>query len=542
MLWEKEYIDLSETLKPRYLDITTYILLQKCEKDDAIALEKRKEGNVLFGEQKWVKAMEKYNESLCFATSSNTVSLAYANRASCFLHMGLPSECLIDIEFAKIAGYPENLMPKLDQRKADCLKLMQPNPKTNVKNSANFGAKLSFEPHKQFPCMADVLKIDKDGKGDFRVIATKNIDVGKTILVDEPFEKYIYRNRGRKCNICLKGNINLRPCEKCSIALFCTSCLTNDLHEYECGISCSPNLMPNGNTMHLVRGILMAIRLFPNIDKLIEFVEQAIQSNRKEIPSDLVSAKSKYRAFLKLSTNLKKISDEIFGDTNVRDFFMAWEVLKNIPKLKKTLQLKKHRNFLMHLLFHHVQIRDKNIHRVRPWWLDEFEDEVELSYFFGRTAVMEPYFQRSCAPNVLYTDCDANSVYITVRPIKKGEQILISGSNFLNPQAASVLWDVICKCKRCRGNTATPAQQLRLESDPDFHDIEQSYKDLNQTFNDDKKLQAVINKCIAFQRKYSGVFWTYEIQRAMEIFIHLTAIRLVNPVYEERVFGSYYNL
>lgn len=91
-----------------------------------IALQQRNEGNTAFRASKWLDAIELYGNSLRFARpTSEHISLAYANHASCFLKLKMYGKCLKDIELAKEAGYPERLMPKLDQRKANCLQQMQ---------------------------------------------------------------------------------------------------------------------------------------------------------------------------------------------------------------------------------------------------------------------------------------------------------------------------------------------------------------------------------------------------------------------------------
>ncbi|XP_031640447.1 uncharacterized protein LOC116352190 [Contarinia nasturtii] len=548
MLWKKEYIDLRESHRSKLSHEDEYnINIQRHVKKDKTSISKRELGNMRFRNRDYVEAIEDYNDSLRFAESDRQISLAYANRASCFLHLKRYNECLTDIDLAKKAGYPAELMKKLDKREASCLEEME-----NAKQSTEFGAKLSFDPDEKFPCMANVLQIDKDKNNEFCVTAKEDIDVGKTVVVDEPFEKYIYRDYARKCNICLKGNTNLMPCKMCPLALFCSEeCQKSDIHGYVCGMTCTSKAVLNGETLHLVRGILVAVKMFPNINDLIKFVEAARESNPKEIPSSIASLHSKYRAFLKLPIKSNEGSYE-FLHRFILNYFMACDVLiEHIPKIVETFKSRNHRNFLTHLVWHHVLVTMSNIHRKRPWWLDESEDQTKFPPFYARTALMQPYFQRSCAPNVLYTDCDGNEVYITVRPIKKGQQLLISDLKFLvdkndfekNGFGEYLAPDhVTCTCMRCTGTTATKAELQQLESDPDFQSIEKGYKDLGQCFIDDKRVQAVIDKCIAFSRKYGEVFWSYEIRRAIELFMHITAIQLVNPLHEQGVYGAYYNI
>lgn len=96
------------------------------QKSDEVSLQNRNHGNQIFQFRMFGPAMEMYNESLCTALpGSQNVSLAYGNRSACFLRLKMFAECLKDIELAKEAGFPEHLMPKLDQRKEDCLKHMR---------------------------------------------------------------------------------------------------------------------------------------------------------------------------------------------------------------------------------------------------------------------------------------------------------------------------------------------------------------------------------------------------------------------------------
>lgn len=79
-------------------------------KKDEIALHLRKEGNKSYCRSEMVRAIEKYNASLCFAENdSEQIGLAYANRSSCYFQLNRYNECLIDIELAKKANYPERI-------------------------------------------------------------------------------------------------------------------------------------------------------------------------------------------------------------------------------------------------------------------------------------------------------------------------------------------------------------------------------------------------------------------------------------------------
>lgn len=173
MLWKKEsqqsdalYLDIfavTEGGKEVLVDVLNDLRTKSSisSKNDALSSQKRKEGNVQFGRGNWNDAMEFYNASLLYAENrSTTISLAYANRSACFLKLKKYKECLMDIEFAKEAGYPRDLLPKINVRESECLKAMEENGQ-----SMEFELKLDFEPDRCFPSMANVLKVVcNDGK------------------------------------------------------------------------------------------------------------------------------------------------------------------------------------------------------------------------------------------------------------------------------------------------------------------------------------------------------------------------------------------
>lgn len=246
MLWKKEsakcdasFVDL---LAPGidHWEFQLNVFLAKMDqpshskKSDAIALQKRNEGNEKFRAHKWLDAIELYGDSLRFAQpKSEQISLAYANRAACFLCLELYENCLNDIELAAEAGYPKHLVPKLETRKKICSEKMQEDPQPK--------RKLTIEPDEKFPCLANVAEVRKDVHGEYSVVAKTDIDVGEAIIIEDSFQKYPVNNFGSMCNICLKEYGNLVPCKNCADALFCLECQGDLLHDYECGLKLCGN-------------------------------------------------------------------------------------------------------------------------------------------------------------------------------------------------------------------------------------------------------------------------------------------------------------
>lgn len=339
MLWKKEsndenalYVDFVAMFGGKYVSsICEQSVIKKHTKSDARSQQNRKEGNKYFNRNRnhWTLAMAYYNESLRYAENgSETVSLAYANRSSCFLKMKWYEECLIDIELAKEAGYPVELMPKLNQRKQKCLKYMEERTEPVKRESA-----LSFEANELLPCMANVLKIDKDAEGELAVFAKEDIGPGQTIAIEKAFLNYVYDRTWLGCNICLKQTANLVPCKNCT-TLCCIECQSESIHEHECGIEFSKNHNENGNMMKELRIILMVINMFSNADEIMEFVEETIRNDSAEMPPTFNDAKSKYRAFLKLPVGPKFLSNEQFT-------FIVSEIYKLCSKVQKSNQRSK---------------------------------------------------------------------------------------------------------------------------------------------------------------------------------------------------------
>lgn len=125
-LWKKE----SQAVDAIYVDLfgddtqnstETQFLLKK---SNEMSTKRRNQGNTFFAQKQWHKAMDKYNESLRFAEiETENISLAYANRSLCFFELEMYEKCLIDIELAKKANYPDILMSKIENRKSYCIEI-----------------------------------------------------------------------------------------------------------------------------------------------------------------------------------------------------------------------------------------------------------------------------------------------------------------------------------------------------------------------------------------------------------------------------------
>lgn len=506
-MWKKEslFVDLmlTEKFKP-FLNNEQNIFPMMAPKSNIVSLEKRKEGNKRFADREWSLAMEKYNESLCFSEQgSENISLAYANRSACFFHLNLFNECLGDIELAKKAGYPNHLLPKLEQRKVDCLK---------VEQKKEEGYKLCAEPNKKFPSMANVMRIERKANGEYSMIATKDLSVFQTVMIEKPIFQYLYGMHGTKCNICLKENANLVSCDKCTCALFCSDeCKNHFLHVHECGIKFCDDKQRNYSVLNEIRALLLAINLFGNADELMEFVEKAMKGNAKGIPESMIDLKSQYRAFLQYPIDSKFTNTHEYADI----VFNTYRFIMSIPNIRDMFMVEKHRRFLMHLISQHVCIMNRNLLRSG----DKLKEGPDNH--FSYLPPMSQFFKQVYAPNLLTFRTNENIAYVTSHNIRKGEELTI-GFLFLrdyeeydkkrkaakNHQAAATEQERLsghflkfksnckpdCKCTRCK----TPSNQ-QLNADPDLEYLLTHGSSTN--YDDHDSIQELVNNVDAFWKK-----------------------------------------
>lgn len=229
----------------------------------------REDGKELFQQGNYVEAMQKFNFGLAFAKKGTAeMGMGFANRSSCFFHLNLFDECLLDIEMAKKSGYPAHLMHKLDERAAKCTSLM---------NDAQFMSRifcaqeprLSFNEHAKFAGVADCLKIQKNDEFGRHVITTCDLKIGQTILVEKPFTIASNRKNTKtrpRCIDCFKDFTNFVTCDNCvSVYFSCADCSEKSLnHKFECnGLSRKESYELSGKET-----LVLVLRMFFNINAI----------------------------------------------------------------------------------------------------------------------------------------------------------------------------------------------------------------------------------------------------------------------------------
>ncbi|KAG4079341.1 hypothetical protein HA402_008033 [Bradysia odoriphaga] len=200
-LWKNEnsikYVDLFDSMQENgerndliEINETSNILNTiKFLKNNTKSTESRLLGNNYFAKNDWHMAMELYNKSLRSAeVDSENVALVYSNRSACFFHLNMFAEALVDIELAKKENLPDRLLPKLEQRKKQCLNQLS---NSTIRRMEESQPKLDFKTNEKFPCLANVVEMKYNQEFGRHLVASRDIPDGKIILLEECFAQQI---------------------------------------------------------------------------------------------------------------------------------------------------------------------------------------------------------------------------------------------------------------------------------------------------------------------------------------------------------------
>lgn len=518
MLWKKEsnssdamYIDLfrgHKTVEVQYclhkLSKMEQNSLGVYYKNDGNADKLRKHGNQLFDRCSFAKAMKFYNESLCYAKiESKTLGLAYANRANCFLKLKMFKKCLADIELALANHYPEHQAKKLEARKMECLKLMEIEDDQSDSNAAE----LDFEANEQYPCLANVVTMQKNDEIGHHLVATADIEVGKTVMIEQCYVGVTKNDHYKLCNVCLKENQNLIPCKKCTSALFCADCKNTNLHDIECDMNFG---CPAGfKFMDVVRSISLAKNAFGSAEELIAFVENILQSDAIEA-INLADKQSVYRAFFQSYPKWQT------AGLYLQQAFLFHRLLIEQNEMKAFFRTAAHQRFLMHLVQHHILmiLRGAFNKRIAPIGGVNITDTY--------VNIIATHLHHSCVPNVCHILNNGSIRCVVIRPIRKGEQLSISYVTLhdfdSNVQRQYVLKQryVNCCCKRCQLKSPSHSKK---KANPNFVHIERIFnkEKLYRGYFDRKQIDVMKEKCFDFLNKYGQMESCREMDHIIDV-------------------------
>lgn len=524
MLWRKEsgvYTNILE-VSDRSLNhlmgsgVQTMMNMNRItQKSNDQAKEHRLKGNDKVKDSEWREAIELYNKCLCYAVKdSENICLAYANRSLCFLKLGMYEKCLNDIELAIEADYPEDKVGKLKERRTFCLNALKDDGKAVEKAPP----KLDFDEHELFPGMANILSFEYDDHFGRHLVSTCNIEVGKTVIVEEAFVSTAVMSKEKTvCSKCFRKMMNFIPCESCNGSMFCDKdCAETDIyHELIC---CKNNETTDQLVPFVARSIILAVNTFPDFKTLIEFVENTIKDRTKAAPKSMADRESKYRTFLKCHQYLSTKEKKDLSKTGYQVFFN----LMSHSSIKDRNPTVEDARFLMHLALKHLYLIKCN----------SFQNKT-----IGGIFLIQRHLNHACAPNLLQYFTGNKMVCFTSRSIKKGAQLFISYGNeefwveptFVRRETLEENFGFKCKCEKCIdfGKVKDDADITWLtgETSGEFK-IERDYQTLRGEmkevdYNDAAQCEVLKGKCLKLLTKYHSMPWTSELDSTCQYYVKL---------------------
>lgn len=419
-------------------------------KNDRKSAEVRQVGNRLYLAKDYPAALEKYNESICWAKGpdSENLGIGYANRSAIYYDMGEYELGLVNIDLAKKHNYPQRLMPKLLARELNC--------KEKIENDHSKRAKpcpkltMNVEPNPMRPFMAAGI-VQKEIPGYGRsMVAERGFKAGDVILKEKAMLATIgpelkYKN----CNHCSIDNFHsLIPCSKCVSVMYCSQeCLEKGWkysHRFECGITEKLHHISQGSSRIYMgsRAFFYGLTLFnDNVKSMMSFCK----ANGKTGGDPFTLDYSNYDPLeeFKIFHKIKLPTDEFQHEDSFR-FYAAvyYSIYIKHPLVRSIFTTKAQKDFMLRSILDYMRITGFLI--VGP-------SQTFSTQLFSIASVCN----HSCDPNTVAVTHFGELKFIAIRPIAFDEQILISYGPLARKHSddereqALAMYHFECLCDAC---------------------------------------------------------------------------------------------
>lgn len=320
--------------------------------------------------------------------------------------------------------------------------LMMPSQNDRITEELPFVSML-FEKNHAFPSLANILVLKKDEVSGVHLVAKRNVGVGKVLVVSNAFASVeCVSSKLFCCFQCGKAqNDKFIKCPHCIDTFFCSKkCSSNKFHLTKC------NKIFDSSDSYIVRlafeMIKNAFEVAENVDTFVEFIKGVLFSN-----INYRKCKPPYSTYGEI-LNLK-------GTIGNDHFAMAHKVVKYVSSLPNINDSTK--PDLSRVLF---CMACRHIATIE---INSFSEEIVVNKGVCTRFSIHDVFSRinhSCTPNLHhYFDSENITRCVTVRPIKKGDQIYInylgelkfddekSRKNYIQKH-----WSFICNCEMCSVN------------------------------------------------------------------------------------------
>lgn len=413
-----------------------FLTSSRQKKGNEKATQYRLEGNTLFSQAKYRLALEKYNQSLCYAeNATDAMALAYSNRSSCYLKLKLFKECLNDIEMIKRSNYPAVLMRKLERRRAECLHALI----TGMVDSDridNQKVALIFDEHSEYAGVADCLELQDNSEWGRHVITTWNLSINQTVMIESPFSFVGHdcnNSKYNRCSHCYKALMNFIPCKDCVYSMFCNDRCLGAANKSRHKIECQLAKIELSNCECREKEFQLVLDMLLNINAAFETAEQFIQTIESILRGDNIDCGSDARAgvmkklamILRMETNKDKHNSSDIQRL-IRSALKNYVAVMRMPEFQQKFMSEEHIRFLQHLILHLVHIAKQPI-QFSDLIVDvSIFNEAELRDYGIGLYPIGNMLNHSCVPNVYCYSVDNRLICKVIRPIRTGEQLFRS--------------------------------------------------------------------------------------------------------------------
>jgi len=404
-------------------------------KSDSKCEQLRKKGNQLYANAKFIDALICYNEALCYAEKidSKEAALVFANRSVVYMNLGLPEQCLKNIELARNAGYPAEKMESLNNREKKCHEMIaqkDPAAKEEAKDPVKDFFKLSYPAHEKIPYLANCVEMRENKKYGRGLYATQDLKPGDVIAAGEPVAKALFRNGYyKRCTNCVEvKSMSLMPCSSCVSAMFCSKKCQGEamekFHQFEC-----PHKNSFAYDTDQEKDFTIIVRLFAEaryaaggLDKLKAICSDKKIQQKTFFDYDLSKNNNPSLEINQLLAAIGQISSiNICKPVNPLKKTMVEEYISKQP-FRSAWKTPDEKEAVKKILMPLCDIRAKPLYDVdRDMILLMNPDDI----YFGNWKSLSIFnFNHSCSPNVSPVLVGNQTVYIVDYPIKKDGAIL----------------------------------------------------------------------------------------------------------------------
>ncbi|XP_052757185.1 uncharacterized protein LOC113510065 [Galleria mellonella] len=415
-------------------------------------------------------ALEKCNEMLLYAPkNSDHMFSVYYFRAKILCLVKAAIAGLNDIENCLAVMKPQDrdALEDLMKMKKELTSIL---PFENFKNLAlqsSFGMDyftFNMKRNKDINCaIADIGVVRENGLP--KVVATKNIDVGKLVAVERAYVTHRNdMNQLISCYNCLKFNLNLIPCDGCCYALFCDEmckklCM-DEFHRTECQIM--DHIFPERSDARFVLPVRAALKMkqAKSWDELVAASQDLTADKlRNRSDSEIYDSRNTF-SILNFNNGKHFVHGKIFNQS----FYYAAIVnrLSEIPGYypqdpKKRLEAMYALGSIMLHLFVTYPFEIEIINAAQNYLTNNVTSEPEPNFGWFSFANK---LKHCCEPNLLVVGLNDKIGLVAVKPIKKGTELTICymGHWYENihhegrKKKLFTALDVVCECRVCENN------------------------------------------------------------------------------------------